>query len=207
MWPPAILPIEKPSIVVVDNFYARPDDVRAFALSLEFQEDKRYYRGKRSKAHLFPYIRERFQQLLGVSIKDWISPDNPVNGAFQFCLHDDQTVYHSDSQRWAGVVYLTPGAPVSAGSVFYRSRSTGLRKPATALDAVDMGMPVDQLDAITYGNGNLTCADAWEEVDRVGNVYNRLVLWDARLIHSAGTYFGTSKENARLFQLFFFNGE
>ena len=30
----------------------------------------------------------------------------------------------------------------------------------------------------------------WEKVDVVGNVYNRLVIWDAHAIHQASQYFG-----------------
>ena len=44
-----------------------------------------------------------------------------------------------------------------------------------------------------------------EEVDRVANIYNRLVLFDAHLAHGASAYFGDRLENARLFQNFFFN--
>ena len=42
-------------------------------------------------------------------------------------------------------------------------------------------------------------------VDVVGNVYNRIVLFDARLIHAATQYFGNEINNGRLFQLFFFD--
>lgn len=46
---------------------------------------------------------------------------------------------------------------------------------------------------------------SFEPVDVVGNVYNRLVIFDASCIHSASQYFGTVKENARLWQMFFFD--
>ena len=44
--------------------------------------------------------------------------------------------------------------------------------------------------------------------DRVGGVYNRLVLWDAKMIHTASSYEGLSGSDAthsRLVQLFFFS--
>ncbi len=47
----------------------------------------------------------------------------------------------------------------------------------------------------------------FEPVDVLGNVYNRLVIFDASAIHSASQYFGTIKENARLWQMFFFDTE
>ncbi len=45
----------------------------------------------------------------------------------------------------------------------------------------------------------------WEEIDRVGNKYNRLVIWNAQRVHSASQYFGDQIHNSRLFHLFFFN--
>ena len=47
----------------------------------------------------------------------------------------------------------------------------------------------------------------FEPVDVLGNVYNRLVIFDAQCIHSASEYFGTVKENCRLWQMFFFDTE
>jgi hypothetical protein len=41
--------------------------------------------------------------------------------------------------------------------------------------------------------------------DSAANIYNRLVIMDARMIHSAGAYFGNSKETGRLIHLFFFD--
>ena len=41
------------------------------------------------------------------------------------------------------------------------------------------------------------------QMDKIGNIYNRLILFDAKSIHAASEYFGNYKENGRLFQLFF----
>ena len=47
----------------------------------------------------------------------------------------------------------------------------------------------------------------WELVDKVGNVFNRLVLFNSKQYHASMDYFGTNKENGRLFQVFFFSTE
>jgi hypothetical protein len=47
----------------------------------------------------------------------------------------------------------------------------------------------------------------WELVDQVGNVFNRLVLFDANRYHMSMDYFGDSSSNGRLFQVFFFSTE
>jgi hypothetical protein len=59
---------------------------------------------------------------------------------------------------------------------------------------------------IVFKNGFLDPSQ-FDVVDIVGNVYNRLVLFNAKFIHSASSYFGNSIENGRLFQLFFFDIE
>jgi hypothetical protein len=58
---------------------------------------------------------------------------------------------------------------------------------------------------LTFGDGAEFDRGRWEEVDRVANLYNRLVLFDAHLAHGASAYFGDRLEDARLFQNFFFN--
>jgi hypothetical protein len=60
---------------------------------------------------------------------------------------------------------------------------------------------------LTFGGGAEFDRSRWEEVDRIGNIYNRLVLFDAHYAHGASGYFGSTLEDGRLFQNFFFNLE
>ena len=84
----------------------------------------------------------------------------------------------------------------------------------TVLAAGDVGfetdtkkMKVDNGESnIVFQNGFLDSTQ-FEVVDVVGNVYNRLVLFDAQFIHAASCYFGHTSSNGRLFQLFFFDFE
>lgn len=191
---------EPPTAIVVDNFFNHPHDLRTFALSQNFVEDNSKYRGWRSdKNFRWPGIKERFESLLDVKISEW--EQHGFNGVFQYCVGGNQIVFHSDAQRWAGVVYLTPDAPPETGTTLYRSKANKLRavheaKPSTA--------SLSLLERQMY-QGKLLDKTAWEQVDVFGNVFNRLVLWDARLVHAASCYFGTDKNNGRLFQMFFFS--
>ena len=47
----------------------------------------------------------------------------------------------------------------------------------------------------------------WELVDKIGNIYNRLVIFKSHNIHAVSDYFGEDINNSRLFQLFFFDIE
>jgi hypothetical protein len=180
-----------PSYIVVDNFYKNPDDVRNFALTQEYNYHKDYHKGKRTDTPFrFNGLKERFEQIVGTKIKNW--EHYGTNGVFQICVAGDEIVYHTDFQQYAGVLFLTPNAPPETGTAIYRSKHT----LKTKVDKTE--------EKLVFKNGYLDSTE-FDVVDVVGNIYNRLVLFDAKQIHSATTYFGTNLENGRLFQLFFFD--
>ena len=196
-----------PHLKVVDGFYRDPDAIRAFALEQEYHEDLRHYKGLRTRErYLWSYLREDLQAHLGGSqITDWLQ--QPANGCFQQTKASDPLVWHSDTQDYAAAVYLTPNAPVGAGTSFWRSRTHGCRRsPEHALERGRFKSQDELLAARQgiYSPYNITHGDDWELVDRIGAVYNRLVIWDAKLIHSASSYEGFS-DFTRLVQLFFFS--
>lgn len=193
----------KPSVIVVDNFYKDPDSIRQLALRQRFNEDLRYHKGKRSENRfLFPWVKEAFEQLLGYRITDW--QKYPLNGIFQYCHAQDDMVYHSDKQEYAGAIYLSPEAPLESGTSLWRSKATGLFEYPTEADAQARGMSVQALHDKTYQG--FYDGTIWDKVDQIGNRYNRLALWRSTLIHSGGPYFGPDDpEKCRLFQLFFFD--
>jgi hypothetical protein len=45
----------------------------------------------------------------------------------------------------------------------------------------------------------------WDLMDTIGNRYNRLVLYRGDMFHSSLNYFGSTPQDGRLFQLFFFS--
>jgi uncharacterized protein DUF6445 len=194
-----------PNILVVDDFYSNPDAVRQFALDQKYEPDNRYFRGSRTESkYLFPFLKERFEKMLGAKITHWL--DHKYNGVFQFCPAGTEVVFHSDHQTFAAVVYLTPDAPLATGTSFYRSKETKLRKPPTQADAWATGTTVVELEEKTYKD-KLTNPEHWELVDQIANVYNRLVIWDSKMIHAASGYFGTDIRDSRLFHLYFFDAE
>ena len=184
-----------PELVVVDNFYSNPLDVRKLALEQNFEPDLRYHKGNRTQKRFLPQgMKQVFESLLGSKISKWV--EHGYNGVFQFCTAEDPIVYHSDMQSYAAVVYLTPDAPCNTGTSFYKSKRTGDRKSYARTEK--------------HGEiykGGFYDGTQFELVDTVGNIFNRLVIWDSRMIHSATTYFGTEKSDSRLFHIFFFDIE
>lgn len=182
-----------PAFVVVDNFYHDVDSVRKIALSQTFEYHSEYHKGKRTNnVFRFEGLKESFESILNCKIKNWTNYG--VNGCFQICVGGDQLVYHVDKQEYAGIIFLTPDAPPQSGTTFYRSKNTKKMKLQ------------DHDFEVVFKNGYLDSTE-FEVVDVVGNVYNRVVLFDSKMFHAASTYFGTNLENGRLFQLFFFDLE
>ena len=196
---------KRPNVIVCDDFYEDPDSVRALALEQDYLEDLRYHKGSRTKnKYLFPWVKEKLENLLGAKIPAWMK--HGYNGVFQYCPADTPIVYHSDIQSYAAVVYLTPNAPPEAGTSFLASKKVkGRRRPASTADGLSLE-EVRAINDLIYG-GNLLDKTAWEVVDVVGNVYNRLAIWDSHMLHAASCYFGTELKNSRLFHMYFFDIE
>jgi hypothetical protein len=191
----------KKGLVVVDDFYANPDLIREWTMkNLTFKAGQGS-KGKRSQIFSIEGTKERFEQILGVPIKNWNHP-NYANETFQYCTADQQTVYHIDSQTYAAMIFLTPDAPLSAGTRFYRNNETKLFK--FTKEQREQGL---FKEAFKGNNEEFNFYDGTrhELIDEVGNKYNRLVLFDAQQIHAAGDYFGDNIENARYFHIFFFD--
>lgn len=183
----------KPRLWIVDNFYENPYDVREFALQQEFEENLDYYKGSRSRnQYVIPGTKEAFEKIIGRKITNW-TETHGMCGRFQYCTAEDSLVYHCDGQTLAGMVYLTPDAPYSCGTSLFAHKRTGLRNEN------DFG------DVNVFGETGYYDRTKFELVDTAGNVFNRLVLFDAKCIHSANEYFGTDLTNSRLFHLFFFD--
>jgi hypothetical protein len=181
----------KKRLFIVDNFYDQPDEVRNFAMSLEFKPDIQWYKGLRSTVTWRPdIIKEKFESIIGEKINMW--SDHHFNGCFQITTAEDPQVYHHDAQKWAAMIYLTPDAPVESGTRLHRSKISGARH-------------ADDPSISTAFAGGFIDSTKFDVVDNAGNIFNRLVIMDAKCIHSAGPYFGTNAGTGRLIHLFFFD--
>ena len=175
---------------VVDNFYADPMAVRNFALKQEFVKEKDYYKGCRTKHQYFlPGTKEAFEKIMGIQIREWES--HGMCGKFQYCTAQDSLVYHHDGQTWAAMIYLTPDAPYDCGTSLFASKN-GARKSSDA-------------NIRTAFDGGFYDSTKFDLIDSIGNVFNRLFIFDAQNIHAASKYFGQTIEDSRLFHIFFFD--
>ena len=185
----------EPTIVVVDNFLENPDEIRELALSMSDEYKKRGSVGIRSKPYPYGDIyRPIFEKLLGIKTDDseWAG-DGGTHGCYQWSPAETGQVVHCDATDWAGIIFLSPDAPPRTGTWLMKHKETGKK------------MRQEGLEDVFIGNQAQWDTHPFEKIDDIGNVYNRLILWNGRHLHTAGSYFGESIDNSRLYQVFFFN--
>jgi hypothetical protein len=186
--------------LIVDDFYSNVDDVRNFALQQDFSVNGNYP-GHRTASFITDSAKDLIQDIIRPFAGNVIWWGDDYTGAFQYTTASDRSWIHSDyTTNWAGVLYLTPDAPISAGTGLFKLKENGLRSWKNSDHT-------DEENRNALHNKYSQDYTKWEMVDKIGNVYNRLVLYRGDLFHVSLDYFGDSKENGRLFQLFFFNTE
>jgi len=110
----------------------------------------------------------------------------------EFTLTNRSTpaTYHMKSYQYYGMVFLTPDAPITSGITLYRSKTNK-----------SLTMNEEQLRSIQEKQSYSTDLEA---VDIIGNVYNRLVVFDPTMIHAVSHHFG-QEQQGRLVQTFAFH--
>lgn len=176
------------NLIIVDDFYTNPNDVRDFALSQEFKV-RGNFPGLRTESFLNDSTKELIQKILephAGEITKWDALEG-LTGSFELATSFERSWMHTDHHNtWAGILYLTPNAPISGGTGMFLHKASGSRYE----------------EGIDY-EGETQDITKWEIVDRVGNVYNRLALYRSDMYHTSLDYFGKDKNDGRLFQLFF----
>ena len=196
-------------LIVIDNFYQNAMATRDFILTQEFSV-RGNYPGSRTISHATEQLRtiiQKYVEPFGGKITDFPLPatangtgtaaKETYNGSFQYTTSRDRSWVHTDGfNNWAGVLFLTPDAPLSSGTGFFR-----FHDGTTCV--TDQKLLNNKSDTDTFSQ-DMT---KWSLVDQVGNVFNRLVLFNANNFHMSMDYFGDRSTNGRLFQVFFFSTE
>jgi len=201
-------------VVVIDDFFNHPDKIRGFALSLDYYLCANMnFSGKRTKSlseiapeFLNEFIKKFFSVYYNFSIEQatW-----EVEAYFQKTegdfekgwVHTDN--YNGSDNKTAGVIYLSPNAPLNSGTSIYKIKDNVLipKIDGQAKHDYNTGqIPKAQGEAIRDEE-----AAQFEETVNVSNIYNRIISFDASEYHCAQSYFGNNDENSRLMLVFFIN--
>jgi hypothetical protein len=190
------------STYIIDNFYSDVDQVREFALSQEYPVNGNDP-GKRTKSFLNDSMKETIESIVLPfygKVINW--SEDSYTGSYQYTTSRDRSWIHADqTTKWAGVCYLTPNAPLSSGTGLFKHIPTGLTMAPKNPDGT---YNIELLNQINKDSQDMT---KWELVDRIANVYNRLVLYRGDHFHISLDYFGQDINDGRLFQTFFFDTE
>lgn len=112
-----------------------------------------------------------------------------------------QGVIHLDTNTiFAGVLYLTPDAPLNSGTSLYRKNASfDQEKYKQACDESDERFKAGEIVMDTGFHS------MFDETVRINNVYNTLILFEGDIFHAANNFFGSTLEDSRLAQVFFVN--
>lgn len=168
------------TLLAIDNFLLYPKVVRDWALSQEFYTDKELSE-KFKTSNTFPGKRTIQVHELDIQFANTVldkvanivkhnfglNHDLEIASSFQLTVKSDSSWIHKDDNVLvAGVLYLTPDAPVNSGTIIYTEPPHKVK-------------------------------------DIIGNVFNRLILYNANEYHKSAKYFGQDNLNCRLTQVFF----
>jgi hypothetical protein len=199
-------------VTIIENFYENPDAIRKFALAQEYtfcgdQKDIKYgWPGSRTK-DLFALDKKLFEQVCKKLVSVFHNTEHDhmrwvITTSFQSSTADyGEGVMHTDTNTiFAGVLYLTPDAPLNGGTSIYRKNATFNQ------EIYDRALEVN--DKTYQSNGKIVPTDyhsMFDEIVRVNNVYNTLILFEGDQYHTANQFFGDCLESSRLTQVFFIN--
>ena len=113
---------EDQKIIIIDNFYNNINDVRNHALNQDYSI-RVNYPGLRTKTFVSDHIKEKFEKYIGKKIIYW---NNQYNGCYQYTTKNMKSWVHRDETEWAGIIYLTPNAPLNSGTGFFKHKGTGI---------------------------------------------------------------------------------
>ncbi len=197
-------------VTILENFYEDPDAIRTFALSQRYQ----FRHELKDVPYVFPGCRTKDLSVINKPMFEKVSKKiislfhNTENDYMQWGISTNfqsvseeygHGVIHVDYDAvFAAVLYLSPNAPLDAGtSIFKPNKSFDKEKYEAALD--------DGVKRFKAGNPKMDTSyhAMFDEVLRINNVYNTLILYEGRHYHAANKFFGKTLKDSRLAQVFF----
>lgn len=197
------------NIIILDDFYSNPDEVRQIALNSPYPEpeDSYTYPGKNSYHNHYPEsLHQKFESILNRKL----TPSQP-NGYFRLSLETDtyrQDVHVDPSWEFGAVCYLNPPEQVidEGGTSFWMHNKTKMETcPQTDEGAKYYGYSSAKEAWWTTVYGEGLDRSKWSRYLLSPMKYNRIVIFRTNLWHSHNYNFGTNLHNGRIVQLFFFN--
>lgn len=196
-------------VTVISDFYTNPDEIRKYALAQKYT----YCHEMKDIGYVFPgsrtkELRELSQSLYEKVCKKLISvfhiPEHDVmrwqiNTSFQVVegKYESGLIHQDQNTVFAGVLYLTPDAPLDSGTSLFK-KNTSYDEELYWKLIKDNDERFKRKEPIDFSYHSM-----FDEVVRVNNVYNTLILFEGDIHHCANQFFGETRQNSRLAQVFF----
>jgi len=198
-------------IHIIDDFYENPEVLRKLAIKAIYKNygEQQNYPGHESvKAYYTHDIVTKFEELLGQHID--YDPGKYVFGKFRYSVKNDlaKTKIHLDwPVHWTGIVYLSEDRYNIGGLGIYQHLETGITRLQQSQDFYqEYGCKsIEEFDA-RYIYPNSSNMEKWSLIEEIPIKFNRLILFPgSEYFHAITEQFGTTIEDARLTQNFFFS--
>jgi hypothetical protein len=181
-------------VTVVDNFYDNPDAMRKFALAQKYK----FRHEETGIDYVYPGCRTKDIYELDSALQAKVL--KKIISVFVGAAYGSGIIHTDTNTIFAGVLYLSPDAPLDAGtSLFKKNASFDQAKYKQAQD----------VNEERFNSGELMMDTSYhymfDEVLRLNNVYNTLILFEGEMFHAANQFFGSTLEDSRLVQVFFIN--
>lgn len=197
--------------LTINDFLPYPNVVREWVLQKDFYNAKQFsqkigsytsWPGMRTD-HVMDldlnYANEVLSKVSTVSRKIFYDAPVSIRSYFQLCSEDDgdSWIHQDNNVDLAAVLYLTPNPPPNSGTTLYDCKDI---KKWQSLSIDDM-MKINRQERQDLYDSLFT------PVDAIGNVFNRLVMYRGDIFHKSNDYFGKTKYDSRLIQVFFISYE
>ena len=194
---------------VIDNFYRNPNELREWALQLQFvrEEEALYLGANATHDRSFDATVRRLYELIPETVD---APCNPKQAGFNLSIFADEalrkTRIHADKNKWAAIVYLSDDPTEQGGTGFYCDRVTANSTESQYWIESRFGGLKDKphreiRNAMLAYSRDLS---NWERTDYIQCKYNRCIIFRSDHFHAAGLPFGKNKKTGRLIQTFEF---
>jgi hypothetical protein len=199
-------------VTIIENFYENPDAIRAFALKQKYSycheilDVKYVFPGCRSN-DLFDLDKTLHEKICSKLISIFHNTEHDymrwaISTNFQIVTEEykDGVIHTDHNTIFAAVLYLTPDAPLNSGtSLFKPNKNFDEKKYLQALENNDVRFKSGEIVMDTSYHS------MFDEIVRVNNMYNTLILYEGQHYHAANQFFGKTMADSRLAQVFFIN--
>ena len=195
---------------IINDFFESPTLIRDYALSLEFKNKGMRYPGYRTD-QLYDINPRFYEHITSKIISVFFNLDKEnLDWRFDISFQLSPEKYkggwaHTDGNiaDCAGVVYLSPDAPLEAGtSIMYPKDPPKWRDPSQSAPSIE-GRDLHYQDKIDNVDKERDAHNIqFNTTLEVSNVFNRAFIYDGDQWHKENKFFGEGK-NARLTLVWF----